>query len=104
MKLNFDLRVIGILVIIGCAPITFISASTEFPPANGAAPAAPQASPTPTPCASPNPVSKFASNPAVVEVDTTNDFYAVGDPHADPARLAGVLLKAGIIGAMPTSP
>ena len=102
MRLNFDLRVIGIVVAIGCGSIVLMSASTEAPRANGAAPAAAQV--TPTPCASPNPVSKFASNPAVIQVDTIYDIFAVGDAHADPGRLAGVLVKAGIIGAVPATP
>jgi hypothetical protein len=102
MKLTFDLRVISIALVIGCASIVFMWTATDAPLANGAAPVAAQT--TPTPCASPNPVSKFASNPAVIQVDTTNDIFAVGDAHADPGRLAGVLVKAGIISAVPSTP
>jgi hypothetical protein len=102
MKLIFDVRLIPLWLIVALAPIIFITALARTPTVNVAAPAAVQASPTP--CPSPNPVSKFASNPAVVEVDTTNDIYAVGDPHADPARLAGVLLTAKIIGSIPATP
>src|ERR1700682_453587 len=97
MKLNFDLRVISIVLVICCGSIVFMWTATEAPLAKSAATAA-QATPTPTPCSSPNPVSKFASNPAVIQVDTTNDIFAVGDAHADPGRLAGGLVKAGIIG------
>jgi hypothetical protein len=37
-------------------------------------------------------------------VDTIYDLFAVGDAHADPGRLSGVLVKAGIIGAVPATP
>lgn len=101
MKLNFAFRVIGVVLIIGCGSVVLRWTATEARLANGAAVAA-QA--TPTPCASPNPVSKFASNPAVIQVDTIFDIFAVGDAHADPGRLAAVLVKAGIIEAVPATP
>ena len=102
MRLNRELRVVSIILLIGGGSIVLMPASTKAPRANGVAPAAAQA--TPTPCASPNPVSKFASNPAVIQVDTIFDIFAVGDAHADPARLAGMLVKAGIIEAVPATP
>ncbi|HYW73993.1 MAG TPA: metallophosphoesterase [Pyrinomonadaceae bacterium] len=42
--------------------------------------------------------------PAVVEIDTDQDVYAVGDSHADPDRLAAVLAKAKIIKGVPKKP
>lgn len=42
--------------------------------------------------------------PAVVEVDTTEDVYAVSDAHADYERLAGVLTSAKLIAGMPAQP
>jgi hypothetical protein len=42
--------------------------------------------------------------PVVVEVDTTQDIYAVGDPHSDFSRLAGVLATAKIIAGVPAVP
>lgn len=54
--------------------------------ANGA----PQASPTPS--------RDWANHPAVVQVDNKNVMiFAIGDVHADPERLIGVLKAAGII-------
>ncbi len=35
--------------------------------------------------------------PAVVEIDTTSDIIAVGDPHSDVERLSGVLTAAGVL-------
>ena len=101
MRVNLDLKVISIILVICSGSIVFMSVATEAPLANWA-PAVAQATPTPTPC--PNPLSKFTSNPAVLEVDTIQDIFAVGDAHADPGRLAGVLVKAGIIGGVPTTP
>jgi len=42
--------------------------------------------------------------PAVVEVDTKHDIYAVGDPHGDYERLVTVLAKAKIIAGDPGPP
>lgn len=99
MRPNLDLKVVAIVLAISCGSI-FICTVTELTPANRVT----AALLPPAPCASPNPVSKFASNPAVIEVDTVNDIFAVGDPHADPGRLAEVLVKAGIIGSVPRTP
>src|SRR5215471_4445551 len=46
----------------------------------------------------------WSKHPAVVEIDTNEDVYAVGDAHADPDRLAAVLAKAKIIKAVPKKP
>ena len=46
----------------------------------------------------------WAKHPAVVEVDTTEDIYAVGDPHADYDRLVGVLKAAKLIAGVPVKP
>lgn len=46
----------------------------------------------------------WTKHPAVVQVDTTEDIYAVGDAHADPARLAAVLAGAKIIKGVPKKP
>jgi hypothetical protein len=37
------------------------------------------------------------ANPAVVEVDTSEDIFAIGDSHGDPDRLAGALAGAKLI-------
>jgi hypothetical protein len=42
--------------------------------------------------------------PAIVQVDTSQDVYAVGDPHADYDRFTGVLTGAGIIAGKPAQP
>src|SRR5215471_17367286 len=46
----------------------------------------------------------WSKHPAVVEIDTNEDVYAVGDAHADPDRLAAVLAKAKIIKGVPKKP
>lgn len=46
----------------------------------------------------------WTKHPAVVQVDTTEDIYAVGDAHADPDRLEAVLAKAKIIKGVPKKP
>jgi hypothetical protein len=46
----------------------------------------------------------WSKYPAVVEIDTTEDVYAVGDAHADPDRLEAVLAKAKIIKGVPKKP
>jgi hypothetical protein len=43
----------------------------------------------------------WTQHPVVVQVDTTQDIYAVGDAHADPDRLAAVLAKAKLIKGVP---
>jgi hypothetical protein len=55
--------------------------------ANGA----PQASPSPTPS------RDWVSHPVVVQVDKTRAVFAIGDIHADPGRLLGVLKALHII-------
>ena len=45
--------------------------------------------------------SKF---PAVVEIDTTEDVFAIGDIHADYERLARLLTGAKIIANVPAAP
>jgi hypothetical protein len=42
--------------------------------------------------------------PAIVEIDTTQEIYAVGDPHADYDRLVTLLVAAKLIAADPGSP
>jgi hypothetical protein len=46
----------------------------------------------------------WASFPAIVELDTTGDVFIVGDAHADPLRLEGVLVGAGLIASAPATP
>jgi calcineurin-like phosphoesterase family protein len=36
-------------------------------------------------------------NPAIVQLDTSEEIFAIGDPHGDPYRLATVLAAAGLI-------
>jgi len=45
----------------------------------------------------------WTKHPAVVQVDTTENIFAVGDAHADPDRLMGVLVAAKIIEGVPTN-
>ena len=42
--------------------------------------------------------------PAIVELDTTETVFAVGDPHGDPERLAGVLAAAMLTESAATAP
>ena len=46
----------------------------------------------------------WSKYPAVVELDTNEVVYAVGDAHADPQRLEAVLWKAKIIKGVPSKP
>ncbi len=46
----------------------------------------------------------WKKNPAIIEVDTKHDIYAVGDPHGDYERLLGVLVAARIVPADPGPP
>jgi hypothetical protein len=46
----------------------------------------------------------WSKNPAIVQADTTDSIYVIGDPHADPARLSAVLVGAKIIAAVPPQP
>ena len=46
----------------------------------------------------------WSKYPAIVEIDTNQDVFAVGDSHADPDRLAAVLAKAKIIKGVPKKP
>jgi hypothetical protein len=46
----------------------------------------------------------WSKYPAVVQIDTNQDVYAVGDSHADPDRLAAVLAKAKLIKGVPKKP
>jgi hypothetical protein len=39
----------------------------------------------------------WGANPAIVQLNTTEDVFAIGDPHADPQRLAGALAGAKLI-------
>lgn len=50
------------------------------------------------------PTRDWTKYPAVVEVDTNEDVFAISDAHADYTRLAGVLAAAKIIGAVPEKP
>lgn len=45
------------------------------------------------------PARDWSKAPAIVEVTTTQDIWAVGDAHADPQRFAAVLAGAGLIEA-----
>ena len=42
--------------------------------------------------------------PAVLQLTTSEDVFAIGDPHGDLDRLTGVLLAAGLIAAAPSAP
>ena len=46
----------------------------------------------------------WSKHPAIVQIDTNEDVYALGDAHADPHRLAAVLAKAKIIKGVPNKP
>jgi hypothetical protein len=46
----------------------------------------------------------LVANPAIVQVDTLEDIYAIGDPHGDPGQLAMVLTGAKLIEGQPTLP
>ena len=46
----------------------------------------------------------WKTHPAIVELDTKHDIYAVGDPHGDYERLLGILVAAKIIPADPGPP
>jgi hypothetical protein len=46
----------------------------------------------------------WTKNPAVVELQTTQDIYAVSDAHGDPATLADVLVGAKLAELVPASP
>ena len=46
----------------------------------------------------------WTKHPAVVQVDTTEDVFAIGDAHADSNRLLGVLVAAKIIASVPANP
>src|SRR5262252_7399525 len=39
----------------------------------------------------------WKTHPVVVEVDTSEDIFAIGDPHGDPQRLAAALAGADLI-------
>jgi hypothetical protein len=43
-------------------------------------------------------------NPAIVQLDTSEEIFAIGDPHGDPNRLATVLAAAGLIEGMSLEP
>jgi hypothetical protein len=43
-------------------------------------------------------------NPAVVQVDTSSDIFAIGDAHSDYSRLAAVMNAAGLIAGVPKHP
>jgi hypothetical protein len=49
-------------------------------------------------------VRDWTANPAVVQIDTTADLYAVGDAHSDYVRLTRALDAAGIIAGRPEHP
>jgi hypothetical protein len=50
------------------------------------------------------PVRDWKKHPAIVEVDTTHDIYAVGDAHGDYERLVTVLAAARVIPGDPGAP
>ena len=39
----------------------------------------------------------WTQHPAIIQLDTSEDVFAIGDPHADPQRLAGALAGAKLI-------
>jgi hypothetical protein len=46
----------------------------------------------------------WTKNPAVVQFDTPEDIFAIGDPHGDPKRLAGALAAAKLIDGATITP
>jgi hypothetical protein len=46
----------------------------------------------------------WKAHPVVVEVDTSEDIFAIGDAHADPQRLAGALAGAKLIASAASPP
>lgn len=50
------------------------------------------------------PSRDWTKYPAVVEVDTNEDVFAISDAHADYTRLAGILAAAKIIDGVPDKP
>ena len=54
--------------------------------------------------AGPIPPRDWTKAPAIVEVTTTQDIWAVGDAHADPQRFGTVLAGAGLIQSVPSNP
>jgi hypothetical protein len=49
-------------------------------------------------------VRDWTKNPAVVQIDTTADLFAVGDAHSDYVHLVRALVAAGIIAGRPEQP
>src|SRR5262245_20517203 len=39
----------------------------------------------------------WTQHPAIIQLDTSEDVFAIGDPHGDPKRLAGALAGAKLI-------
>ncbi len=46
----------------------------------------------------------WTKNPAIIQLDTSEDVFAIGDPHGDPQRLAGALAGAKLIGSASSPP
>ena len=46
----------------------------------------------------------WTAHPAVIELDTTEDVYVLGDVHADPQTAGSVLAGAGLIASVPATP
>jgi calcineurin-like phosphoesterase family protein len=46
----------------------------------------------------------WVKNPAVVQIDTSADIFAIGDAHSDYARLAAAMHAAGLIAGVPQQP
>jgi hypothetical protein len=46
----------------------------------------------------------WVKNPAVVQIDTLADVFAIGDAHSDYARLAAAMHAAGLIAGVPKEP
>jgi hypothetical protein len=42
-------------------------------------------------------------DPAIIELNTSEDIFAVGDPHGDPVRLLAVLASAGLVHRTPAA-
>ena len=49
-------------------------------------------------------VRDWVKDPAVVQIDTSSDIFAIGDAHSDYARLALAMKAAGLIAGVPKQP
>src|SRR5262249_28142254 len=46
----------------------------------------------------------WTKHPAIIQLDTTEDVFAIGDAHGDPQRLSAVLTAAKLMDAAPSVP